>query len=152
MALMQEAEYFPQRFSPDDAKSLAAAVAHILSYRQDRLYARLVTDIRGAAQGTYELKNLPPSRVAMYASERRTDTGPVYGSVETSVPGGGVYDAGGSTFRITVDRNAGKRFHNPPHAGMNGPVTSSQRGLQPATTSRDTGPDDGGDGPDDPFK
>ena len=153
MALMQETEFFPQRFSPEDAKSLADAVGHILSYREDRLYARLVTDVRGAAKGMAELKNLPPTRVAMYASDRRTDTGPVYGSVETSVAGGGIYDVGGERFTITVDKDADKRFHMAGHGGMAGGMPNPHGGdLGPSTTKKSKAPDEGGDGGDNPFK
>jgi len=153
MLLSQEAEVFPQRFMPVNIKTLVDDVQHIMSYRHDKVYARLVMDIQGAAMGGREMKNLPASRVAMYASEKRTDATPLFEAITESADADAVVDGGGQTFVITVDKQAGKRFHKAVHRGMLG-IGEPLNG-NPASGAADkvTPPPAGGDGGNnDPFK
>lgn len=109
MAMMQEVMAYPYRFAPEDAKALAATVQRVAGYRSDTVYARLVLEVTGAAKGSKAMRNLPASRVAMMASEKRSDTAPVYASVEAAVGVDAVVE-GGERFTIRVDKDAGKRF------------------------------------------
>lgn len=117
MAISQEEHYFPQRYAPEDIKGLFSAVQRVLAYSPDQLYARLAMNVQGAAEDGREFRNLPSSRIAMYASEKRTNATPLYRIVGSQVEAGGIVADGGESFAITVDRNAGKRFFNARHAG-----------------------------------
>jgi hypothetical protein len=113
MALSEEERQFPQRYEPQDAKTLVAAVQRVLGYQADKLYASLAMDIGGVSEGGKELKDLPATRVAMYASEKRSNAVPLYEMVRTQVDAGEpacVVLRGGETFQVTVDKDAGKRF------------------------------------------
>jgi hypothetical protein len=109
MMLMQEAADFPHRFEPENIDSLVDAVNGVLAYKKDKIYARVVLDVAGAAQKGREFTHIPPSKVALYASEKLTGTRPVKNAVMTEVDAGGVVD-GGQVLHITVDKDADKRF------------------------------------------
>lgn len=150
--LMQEQQYFPYRFAPENIESLVAAVKNVLSYKSDRLYARLLLEISGAAEHGREFVDLPGSRVALYASEKRTATHPVFNTVQESTDVGGVVE-GGQTLSITVDKNANKRFYPARGGGgVIGPIkiTGSHRPPRKPSTMRDNNidPPDPGAGED----
>jgi hypothetical protein len=113
MALMQEADYAPQHFDPTDIKGLEKAVNRITAYAPDHVYARLVLGVTGAALAGIEKHDLPQSRVAIYASARRTDTSPVYNTVTVQADAGVVLDNGGQTFTFHIDRHANDRYFSP---------------------------------------
>ncbi len=121
MALGEEAGYAPQRFDPQDIAGLAKAIQHLLDYKTDHLYATLVMNISGATIGGHEHPNLPASRLALYASERRNDTTPIFNVVRTETAAGYIFGDGGQTFTIHVNRNADRRyFEAAATAGMPG--------------------------------
>jgi hypothetical protein len=110
MALMQEADYAPQRFDPTDIKGLEKAVERITNYSADHVYVRLKMGVSGASLAGIEKRGLPASRVAMYASSRRTDASPVYDVVTMQADAGVVLDNGGQSFNLRVDRKANQRY------------------------------------------
>jgi hypothetical protein len=131
MALMQEADYAPQRFDPTNIKGLEKAVERITDYAADHVYARLVMGVTGAALDGIEKHDLPASRVAMYASSRRTDTSPVYNVITTQADAGVVLDNGGQSFNLRIDRHADERYFSSKSnrdqgaSGMGGPPRKS---------------------------
>ena len=111
MALEQETQYAPQRFDPHDVGALTIAVQHILNYTPEHLYATLVMNISGATVSGHEHANLPASRLALYASDRRNDTTPLFAVAKAEVDAGSVIADGGQTFTVIVDRNANRRYY-----------------------------------------
>ncbi|HUO10927.1 MAG TPA: SpoIVB peptidase S55 domain-containing protein [Phycisphaerae bacterium] len=150
-AMMQEVGYAPQHFDPQDIDGLTSAVKNILGYKTDRLYATLQMNISGTAVGGRELKDLPASRIAMYATDARTDSTPYVSVVRVEAEAGCVVSDGGQMFVVHVDRNADRRYFEPKRAG-GGPGAMPPRGprvqvsSQPASAPSDSG-SDGGDGP-----
>ena len=145
MALGQEEQFFPNRFDPQNVEALVAAIQNILGYQRDKLYARLVLDVAGAAQKGRELGNLPPSRVALYASEKLKDATPLHNAVLASVDAGGVLD-GGEMLTITVDKNANKRFYSEPKDIFGGhqklPMHGHRLDRAPSPPASGTAPDE----------
>jgi hypothetical protein len=144
MALEEETAYAPQHFDPQNVEALAKAVQHILDFRPEHLYATLVMNVSGATVGGHEHANLPGSRLALYASDRRNDTTPLFEVAKAEVDAGSVIADGGQTFSLTVDRHADRRYYEPKtdqaaNAGQNGephgphiPVTAPAPSSAPA--------------------
>jgi hypothetical protein len=112
LVLGQELHYFPQRFDPQNIKQLAEDVRHIVSYQRDRVYARLILDLNGISTNGHELRDLPVTRMMMYASEKRTDADPLFNSVSANVSAGGILKGGGQLFQITVNKHADDLFYD----------------------------------------
>jgi hypothetical protein len=121
LAILQEAMSFPHRFEPDDIDSLTGALKNILNYSKDKIYARLVLGIEGAAKNGREFANIPASKAALYASERMAGASPLRNSVMTSIDAGGVVD-GGKMITITVNKDANKRFFKKEGPGLKLPL------------------------------
>src|SRR5699024_5755357 len=100
--------------------SLEKAVERITDYNADHVYARLVMSITGAAVAGIEKNDLPASRVALYASSRRTDANPVYNVITTTADAGVILDNGGQSFSIRVDRHANDRYFSPKSGDQGG--------------------------------
>src|SRR5262249_45361933 len=77
MAISQESDYAPQHFDPQDIAGLETAIEHITGYQAEKIYGTLVMNISGAAVAGQEKSDLPASRMALYASSKRTDASPV---------------------------------------------------------------------------
>ena len=144
-ALMQEVSYAPQRFDPQNIHGLVEAVQNILSYKTDHLYATLQMNVSGAAVAGRELKDLPASRIALYASDRRTDSTPMVSVVRSEVETGCVISEGGQIFAIHVDRDADRRYFEPKRPGNGaGPRRMPPR-ISPANSQPTSAPSDSGD-------
>jgi hypothetical protein len=127
--IQQEMTYFPQRFAPEGIASLVADVKHLTSYRNNKIYARLVLNMHGVDQRQLAMPNLPLSRVAIMAENPPANLYPLYNSITEVVPAGAIVEQGGQQFTIKVSRNANERFLKstsgavaPPLPGMPGPV------------------------------
>ena len=141
-AMMQEVNYARSIFDPQNIRGLIGAVQNILGYKADHLYATLQMNVSGAAVGGRELKDLPASRIALYASERRTDTTPMVSVVRTEAETGCVITEGGQLFVVHVDRDANGRYFapkrpgggpgRPPRKAPRLPATNSQPASEPA--------------------
>jgi hypothetical protein len=129
MALMQEADYAPHRFEPTDIKGLEKAVERVISYSPDQIYTRLIMGISGAALAGVEKSDLPPSRLALYASSRRTDASPVVSVVTQKTPAGAVINTGGQSFNLRITRKANDRYFSSKDPGGDGPAGPRRKSL-----------------------
>jgi hypothetical protein len=91
-----------------------------------------------------ELKDLPASRMALYASDRRTDSTPMVSVIRTEAETGCVIPEGGQMFVIHVDQDADRRYFEPKRAGNGpGPRRPAPRiaapNSQPASEPADAG-------------
>ncbi len=131
MMMGNESTYFPQRYQPENIESLTGALQRLVSYRQDRLYAMLVTDVHGIARRGREMPNLPGSRINLFASAKRRDSVPLYNETRTELPIDGVLAENGDMFTITVSRDVNKRYGK---GGPSGAGSSAPAGMPPAPT------------------
>ncbi len=115
-ALLQETWYFPQRFAPDNLSSLVRDIRHILSYRQNRIYARLIANAHGVATANAGQPNLPASRIDLLTRNPAQPLYPLFNSVLVSVPAGAVVEQGGQDFEILVRHRIHQRFFAQPPA------------------------------------
>ncbi|MGC9258828.1 MAG: SpoIVB peptidase S55 domain-containing protein [Phycisphaerae bacterium] len=109
-AIAQEMTYFPQRFAPNSAGALIADIKHLMAYRDNNIYARLVLNMHGVDQQRNAMPNLPLSRVAIMAKNPPANLYPLFNSVQVRVPAGGIVEQGGQQFTIKVRRHANQRF------------------------------------------
>ncbi len=143
-ALSDEISYAPNHFDPQDITALATDINRILAYRNDRLYATLVLDITGAAINGRERPNLPASRIALYASSKRTDASPIMRTVKTTLDAGCILLPGGDqSFSITIDKRANDRYYTPKHDDFGSGGPSSHPGKSPLTAPAPPAPHSG---------
>jgi len=132
----------PHRYDPQDIDSLIKTIERVMAFEQTKLYARLTMDLRGAAKAGREIKNLPPSRVALLASSKRGDTAPVTAYTQTSIDVNSVLDFGGETFSITVDRRANELHRDAFGQGMGPmPIRPNRPANRPQMPNRGPGND-----------
>lgn len=125
--LEQAFDYYPQRFAPDNLRTLVQAVRRILAYQSNRIYARLILNTSGIAMGTREYPGLPASRSALMAQMNPAQTLPLYQDVMTEVPAGAVVARGGASFTIVVRQRADQRFAGMAHGPLPGPPHPGMR-------------------------
>lgn len=142
MAMSNDAQYFPQHYQPENIESLTAALQRLVSYKHDRLYASLITDVTGVTRRGREMRHLPATKIDLFASAKRRDSFPLFNETRTELAVDGVLIDNGETFQITVSRDMNRRYGQP---------TPSIPGLPPGGIGGGPSLQQGASPPQDPF-
>ena len=109
-AMAQQQTYFPQDFAPNSIADLKRDVMRIVSYQNNRIYARLVLNSHGLASAGRAMPNLPASRIDIIMRSPGRPLFPLFNSVEKRLVTPWVITSGGQEFQVMVRHRADGRF------------------------------------------